>query len=122
MARKFSELKQRLPAEVRDRADRRTEAMLEELPLHELRHALELSQSELADILHVQQGSISKLERRTDMYLSTLRRFIEAMGGELEIVARFADGAVRIRELGEIRTVDNTTGAASSDKKATQPA
>lgn len=104
MARKFSELKQRLPADVRDRADRRTQEMLEELPLHALRHALDLSQRELADILHVQQGSISKLERRTDMYLSTLRRFIEAMGGELEIVARFADGDIRIRGLAEITT------------------
>jgi len=102
MARKFNELKQRLPAGVRERAERRTKAMLKELPLDELRQARKLSQSELADILRVQQASISKLERRTDMYLSTLRRFIEAMGGELEITARFPDGTVRIQRLGEI--------------------
>jgi len=76
--------------------------MLAELPLHELRHARKLSQLELADILHVRQGSISKLERRTDMYLSTLRRFIEAMGGELEVTAHFPDGAVRIQQLADI--------------------
>ncbi|MEX2352900.1 MAG: XRE family transcriptional regulator [Gammaproteobacteria bacterium] len=108
MAHKFNELRQRLPAEVRARAGRRTEKMLGELPLHELRRAREFSQHELAEILQVQQAGISKLERRTDIYLSTLRRYIEAMGGELEITARFPDGAVRIQRLGEIADTEDS--------------
>jgi len=57
-----------------------------------------LSQKVLAEILHVQQPAIAKLEKRADMYLSTLRSHIEAMGGELEIVARFPGGSVKIRD------------------------
>ena len=58
----------------------------------------------LAEVLHVQQPSIAKMEKRTDMYLSTLRSHIEAMGGQLDVIARFPDGAVKInnfRELGQ---------------------
>ena len=50
----------------------------------------------LAEMLKVQQPSIAKIEKRTDMYLSTLRSHIEAMGGELDVVARFPDGTVKI--------------------------
>ena len=72
------------------------------MPLQELRQARQLSQEQRATILQVKQASISKLERRTDMYISTLRQFIEAMGGELEIVAKFPDGVVRITQFQEI--------------------
>lgn len=61
-----------------------------------------MSQEELARILGVNQASVSKLERRTDMYIRTLRRFVEAMGGELEITARFPEGCVRIRQFEEL--------------------
>lgn len=56
-----------------------------------------MSQQTLAGILHVQQPAVAKIEKRTDMYLSTLRNHIRAMGGELEVIARFTDGAVRIK-------------------------
>ena len=78
--------------------------MLDEMPLHELRRARGLSQQELATLLHIQQPSVAKLERRTDMYISTLRAHIEAMGGELEVIARFPDGAVKITTFSEIGT------------------
>ena len=71
-------------------------------PLQELRKARVLSQEQLARALHLRQPSISKLEKRTDMYISTLRSFIKAMGGELEIVARFPEGNVRINQFEEI--------------------
>jgi transcriptional regulator with XRE-family HTH domain len=71
--------------------------MLAELPLQGLRQARALSQQELAEVLGLNQATISKLERRTDMYLSSLRRFVEAMGGELEICARFPEGKVLIQ-------------------------
>ena len=70
--------------------------MAEEMPLHELRRARGLSQKSLAEVLHVAQPAIAKMERRTDMYLSTLRSHIEAMGGVLEIVAKFPEGSVKI--------------------------
>ncbi len=63
----------------------------EELTLAQLRQARQRSQAELAEKLGVQQSAISRLERRTDMYLSTLTGIIEAMGGTLEIIARFPD-------------------------------
>jgi hypothetical protein len=59
----------------------------------------------LAEALHVKQPSIAKMERRADMYLSTLRSHIEAMGGQLEIVARFPDGAVKITNFKDWATV-----------------
>jgi transcriptional regulator with XRE-family HTH domain len=74
-----------------------------EMPLHELRHAHDLSQKHLAEILEINQASVSKLERRADMYISTLRNFIEAMGGQLEIKAVFPDGAVCIRQIKELK-------------------
>ncbi len=79
-------------AKSRDKAD----AMLKAMPLHELRRARGLSQKTLAEVLHVQQPAVAKLEHRTDMYLSTLRNHIRAMGGELDVIARFPDGEVRI--------------------------
>lgn len=57
----------------------------------------------LAEVLHVQQPSIAKIEKRTDMYLSTLRSHIEAMGGELDVVARFPDGSVKIKNFTDLR-------------------
>ncbi len=77
--------------------------MERDLPLAELRRARLMTQEQLAADLHVNQASVAKLERRTDMYLSTLRRFVEAMCGELEIVAGFPDQPqVRLRGIGEL--------------------
>jgi transcriptional regulator with XRE-family HTH domain len=77
--------------------------MEQELSLVELRRARAMTQQQLASDLQVGQASIAKLERRTDMYLSTLRRFLEAMGGELDIVVRFPDQPqVRLRGIGEL--------------------
>ena len=77
-----------------------------EMPLNELRQARGLSQKMLAEVLQVQQPSIAKIEKRTDMYLSTLRSHIEAMGGELDIVARFPDGTVKISNFSDLGNHD----------------
>jgi transcriptional regulator with XRE-family HTH domain len=77
---------------------RTAELIAEEATLRQLREARERSQAEMAEKLHIQQAAVSKLERRTDMYLSTLRSYIEAMGGKLEIIARFPNRAVRIKQ------------------------
>ncbi|MGU5813867.1 XRE family transcriptional regulator [Aeromonas hydrophila] len=68
----------------------------------ELRQARGLSQKMLAEILHVQQPAIAQMEKRTDMYLSTLRSHIEAMGGELEVIARFPEGAVKVTNFSDL--------------------
>jgi DNA-binding XRE family transcriptional regulator len=101
MAKKFSDLRAKMSPGARTRAAARAKEMLKEMPLHELRKARGLSQEALAAVLHVKQGSISKLERRTDMYISSLRSHIQAMGGDLEIVARFPDGEVKISNFQE---------------------
>lgn len=102
MAKKFTELRAQMSPESRARADAKAQTMLAEMPLNELRQARGLSQKMLAEVLHVQQPSIAKIEKRTDMYISTLRSHIEAMGGELEVVARFPDGAVKISNFSEL--------------------
>jgi len=103
----FEQLRTGLSAEGRAKAVALTGAMERDLSLTELRRARAMTQDQLAAHLHVGQASIAKLERRTDMYLSTLRRFVEAMGGELEIVARFPDQQlVRLRGLGELAEND----------------
>ena len=78
MAKKFNDLRAKMTPESQARAVAKTEAMLAEMPLDELRQARGLSQKMLAEILHVQQPAIAKMEKRTDMYLSTLRSHIEA--------------------------------------------
>lgn len=79
------------------RAERKAEAILASMDLDELRKARRVTQAQLADRLKIRQGNVSRLERRDDMHVSTLREVVEALGGELEITARFPDGeAVRI--------------------------
>ena len=97
MATKFRTIREKMSPERQERIRKRTEELLAELPLQELRQARALSQQELAEVLGLNQATVSKLERRTDMYLSSLRRFVEAMGGELEVSANFPDGKVRIQ-------------------------
>lgn len=102
MGRKFSVLRERMSPEAQARARLRAAEMLDEMPLHELRQARKLSQEALAQLLGARQASISKLEHRTDMYVSTLRSYVEAMGGALDIIARFPDGDVRIGSFREL--------------------
>ncbi len=102
MAKNFSGLRAGMSATARDKASVKAKAMLAEMPLHELRQARGLSQKMLAEVLHVQQPSIAKLEKRTDMYLSTLRSHIEAMGGELDVIARFPEGSIKIINFGDL--------------------
>jgi hypothetical protein len=100
--RKFADLIDKMPPERRARVDRLAEEMRAEMDLSQLRTARRLSQAALGEILHVEQPAVAKIEKRTDMYVSTLRRFIEAMGGELEITARFPDHDVRIMNFSDL--------------------
>jgi DNA-binding XRE family transcriptional regulator len=96
--RNFKELQARMSPEAQAKSAAEAARMLREMPLDELRAARHLTQEHLASLLNVKQASISKMERRTDMYIGTLSRVIEAMGGQLEIRAIFPDGAVRITQ------------------------
>lgn len=75
-----------------------------EMLLKRLREVRRVSQVELAKELNVSQATVSKIERRSDMYLSTLRKLIAAMGGELEIRAKFPEGIVRISQFHDLNT------------------
>ena len=83
MAKKFRDLvATTMSPEAKARAAARTKAMLADMHLQELRRARQLSQEELAERLGASQPEVSKMEGRADMYVSTIRRYIEAMGGE----------------------------------------
>ena len=100
--RPFSELRKRMTPERRARNAEETKRLLASMALHELRRARERSQEELARELKVGQPAVAKLERRIDMYVSNLRRYIEALDGSLEITARFPEGVVSITNFGDL--------------------
>jgi len=81
MAGTFEELRRKISPDVRARSAAKTQRMIEEMALDELRAARQLTQEHLAGLRGVNQSAVSKLERRVDMYVSTLGDFIRAMGG-----------------------------------------
>jgi DNA-binding XRE family transcriptional regulator len=102
MARNYKELQAKMSLERRTRVEARVAMAIDEMPLDQLRIARQLTQTRLAELLNVDQGSVSKMEKRTDMYLSTLRSYVEAMGGTLEVRAVFPDGEVKIDMLNKL--------------------
>lgn len=107
--------KKKLTAKQRARVDELARKLIaEEKSLREIRKAREYSQVTLAEILGMNQGDLSKLERRSDAYLSTIRRYIEAMGGTLELIATFPEtGPVKIGSLGALDYDDDTSQSAT---------
>jgi predicted transcriptional regulator len=103
MAKNFKLLQAEMSAEARARSEGKALQMVQEMALDELRGALDLTQEHLAELLHVNQAAISKVERRSDMYISTLRKIIEAMGGQLDIRAVLPNGIVRINQFEDVR-------------------
>ena len=98
----FAVLRARMTPHAQAKAGVQAEALGAEMDLAQVRRALKLSQDEIGQTLQIGQASVAKIEKRTDMYVSTLRRFVEAMGGELEIVARFPDHVVKIRSFADL--------------------
>jgi DNA-binding XRE family transcriptional regulator len=96
MAKKWRDLIAKMPPESRARARAAVERMRRELPLVEVRRQLNLSQQTVAEKAGVSKATVSRLERQSGRRLRELRRYVEAMGGELEITARFADGEIRL--------------------------
>jgi len=101
MTRKFQELRSRMTPQQRERSRKIAERLRAKMALADLRQARRLTQEDTAEILGNRQAAVSKIERRTDMHVSTLRRYVEALGGELEIIAHFPEGDVRISQFEE---------------------
>jgi len=89
---KFRDLAGPLAPDERERVDAKKREMLDEMRLYDLRRARSMSQETVAETLGVPQSAVSKIERRTDAYISTLRRYLGALGGDLHIIASFPDG------------------------------
>ena len=102
MTKPFNILRKKMSLPARKAAAAKTKEMLKEMPLQELRQAHQMSQERLAELLLTKQANVSRIERRTDMYISTLRSYIEAMGGKLDIIAKFPDGEVYINQFEDI--------------------
>jgi transcriptional regulator with XRE-family HTH domain len=100
MARNFKELEAKMPPESLARAKARAKEMMAEMLLAEIRKNVGLTQEDLAAQLGIKQPTLSKLESQDDMQVSTLRRLIEALGGELELIAHLPGGDIRIRQFG----------------------
>lgn len=108
-----------LPSERQAKIKAMAEKLIaEEKSLRQIRKAREYSQVTLAELLGMNQGDLSRFERRTDAYLSTIRRYIEAMGGTLELIATFPDtGPVRIANLSDLA---GETGEQEETESSTQ--
>lgn len=102
MAKKYTELRAKMSPESRARAQAETEMYLKDMALSELRAARDLTQVRLAKKLNMRQPAISKIESNVDMYVSTLDKVINAMGGVLEIRAIFPDATILINQFSRL--------------------
>lgn len=98
----FETLRAKMTPERRARNVAETEKMLREIALHELREARAQSQADLASALGVDQPSVVEMEQRTDAYVGHLRRHVEALGGTLEITARFPETEIAIEKFEDL--------------------
>jgi transcriptional regulator with XRE-family HTH domain len=97
MEQSFDELVRRTTTKrTRQRAEQRAQELLRELLLSEIRKLSGKSQQEVAKAIGIRQPSLSKLEKQSDMQVSTSQRIVKALGGKLEVIARFPNGAVKI--------------------------
>ena len=101
MTKKWSEIRRQHAPEAEARIRQQVREATQVMTLHQLREARQLTQVNLAQTLEINQSVVSTMEKRTDMYISTLRNFIQAMGGELRITAEFPEGTVRIKQFEE---------------------
>ena len=104
--RSFGTLREGMSAGRRAANRNATGDMLRDMALAELRAARSMTQADLAKSLKVGQPAVAKLEGRADMYVSNLRRYVEALGGTLEITAKFPDASVAIRNFSELAALE----------------
>jgi transcriptional regulator with XRE-family HTH domain len=102
MAKKWRDIRGTFSPEQEAEIEREVENAAAVMTLYQLREARDLTQVSLAKVLEVNQGAVSRMEKRTDMYVSTLRNFIQAMGGRLQVKAIFPEGEVEIDQFGNL--------------------
>ncbi|NQT17925.1 MAG: helix-turn-helix transcriptional regulator [Planctomycetes bacterium] len=98
MARNFKELEAKMSPKRRARIEAMARDTMTEMLLAEIRRQAGLTQVELAETLGIKQPSLSKLEAQEDMQISTLRRIINALGGDLELIANMPGGAIKLSQ------------------------
>ncbi|MBF0245270.1 MAG: helix-turn-helix transcriptional regulator [Planctomycetes bacterium] len=101
MAKNFKNLEDQMSPERLARAKSKAKGIMAEMFLSEIRKEMGLTQEGLAQKLGIKQPSLSKLEGQSDIQLSTLSRIIQALGGQLEIVAHLPGGEIKIRQFQE---------------------
>ena len=101
-AHNFRELLEAMPVARQQRIEKRFQKSLTVMPLDQLRKAQQMTQLRLAEVLGINQGEVSKIEHRSDIRVSTLADYVEAIGGRLEIRAVFKDREVRITQFEEL--------------------
>lgn len=101
MAKSFNTLREKMSPQAKEKSQQIAGNLRQEIRLTELRNALGVSQEELGQLLEKKQAAISRFERRSDMHISTLRDFIAALGGRLEVIASFPDGSYHISQFEE---------------------
>lgn len=116
---KWSELRHKNSPERREANRAEAKAEIERMGFGKLRQARKLTQVELAERLDVPQAAISRMERRTDLLLSTLRNYIEGMGGELELRAVFPEGQFLVEPLAPIAKRHRVTSVEQTSRKRT---
>jgi transcriptional regulator with XRE-family HTH domain len=104
MANKYQKLRDQLSSEQISQAKLETKEMMVDMLLAEIKKSVGLTQEELAAALDITQPSMSKLENQDDMHVSTLHRLIQALGGELEIIAHLPRGDIRIQQFNQTMT------------------
>jgi DNA-binding XRE family transcriptional regulator len=98
MAHKWREIRGSFSPKEEAEIEQRVKDAAGVMTLYQLREARSLTQVSLAKVLQVNQGAVSRMEKRTDMYVSTLRSYIQAMGGHLQVKAIFPEGEVEIEQ------------------------
>ncbi len=109
MSKLFSTLIKKMPAESQERIKKKTIALKKEMALAGLRQARKLTQAQLAKNMKVNQVAISKFENQSDLYLSTLRKFLAGMGADLKVVAKFPDAEITINQFSSSKPVKQKT-------------
>jgi transcriptional regulator with XRE-family HTH domain len=107
MAHKWRDVRGTFSPEQEAEIARRVREAAGVMTLYQLREARSLTQVNLAKVLNINQGAVSKMEKRTDMYVSTLRNFIQAMGGQLQVKAIFPEGEIQIEQFESVAYPQN---------------
>jgi DNA-binding XRE family transcriptional regulator len=108
-----------LPDERRAKVTARGKRLIaEEKALRQLRQAREYTQANMANLLKIDQAGVSKIEKRSDMLISTMRSYVEAMGGRFLLIAEFGDGqTVEIKTFGEVQDTEPDVKPARKPKR-----